>query len=348
MLSRVKEMIEAVLGDLSMDSRTCFADARLGPPDGKNLIVECSDSEALSEIRRRLASAAVPGGPIPQFVLLPDPREGLAEVYLVVNSVADVRRAPAHAAELITQAVCRELVEALKKDGGWTLGRLGDGYLGWMRDWHLRPSSREAWGAFEQAAQWRIRDNVAQIVETPDNEAPAVSDAVIGTPVVLGASQRRGWRLVTLPGGRDGYVRSRSVERRPRRRASRERLVSTGMGFLGIPYLWGGKTPKGFDCSGLIQTLFSLCGIALPRDSDLQALAAPCREAGDISSLATGNLLFFGKEGSRITHVAVHLSEGDFLHAHGCVRVNSLNSTSPLFDKKLGGDWRFFNAPLSL
>jgi uncharacterized protein YgiM (DUF1202 family) len=348
MLSRVQETIKEVLGDLSLDSRLCYTDVRLDPPDGREMILECSDAAALEEIRRRLPLGELPEGVVPRFVALPDPLTAFPEIYMVVNSVADVRRTPAHQAELVTQAICGDPVAPLREEGDWTLVRLEDGYHGWIRDWHLRPMMRLAHTDLETAASWRIAENIAQVLESPGGAAFPVCDAVIGTPVIVGDSQRRGWRHVTLPDGRSGHVRSRAVERRPRRRVSRERLVATGLGFVGIPYLWGGTTPKGFDCSGLIQTIFRLCGVRLPRDSDLQARHAPTQDPGDIGALKTGNLLFFGPNVSGITHVAMYLSDGDFLHAHGRVRVNSLKSTDPQFDKKLAMAWRSTSDPFSL
>ena len=348
MLTRVQETIKEVLGDLLLDSRLCYTDVRLDPPDGREMILQCSDAAALKEIRRRLPPDVLPDGVVPRFVALPDPMVEFPEIYVVVNSVADVRKSPAHQAELVTQAVCGDPVAPLREEGDWTLVRLDDGYHGWIRDWHLRPMTRRQHAMMDNAAMWRIAENFAQVLVTPEDGAYPVCDAVIGTPVIVGVFRRRGWRHVTFRDGRSGYVRSRAVGRRPRRRVSRERLVSTGLGFVGIPYLWGGTTPKGFDCSGLMQTIFRLCGVRLPRDSDLQARHSTTQYSGNIDALNTGNLLFFGPNESKITHVAMYLSGGEFLHAHGRVRVNSLKSTDPQFDKKLAENWRVTNDPFSL
>ena len=112
------------------------------------------------------------------------------------------------------------------------------------------------------------------------------------------------------------------------------------MRFLGIPYLWGGNTPKGFDCSGLIQRIYRLQGIVIPRDSDLQSRFGEAKEIGHVDDLDTGDLLFFGKSETQITHVAMYLSNGLFLHAYGQVRVASLNPGHPLYDSKLSADWK--------
>ncbi|MFQ6613402.1 MAG: C40 family peptidase, partial [Fidelibacterota bacterium] len=106
-----------------------------------------------------------------------------------------------------------------------------------------------------------------------------------------------------------------------------ENIVQTTKSFLGIPYIWGGRSPWGFDCSGLIQTIFSRCGITLPRDAGLQkeflrqAIIAPEEaEPGD---------LFFFSRGQKITHVGLALGNNQILHAQGWVRIESLDATMP-------------------
>jgi cell wall-associated NlpC family hydrolase len=175
-----------------------------------------------------------------------------------------------------------------------------------------------------------------------------MGDAVIGTLVRAEAASRRGWRAVQFCDGREGFAKSRHIEPLPRsRRIVRERLAATAMRFMGIPYLWGGTTPKGFDCSGLIQRVFRLHGLVIPRDSDLQARYGRRKNAGETDELRTGDLLFFGKNEQQISHVAMYLSDSLFLHAYGQVRINALDPRHPLFDAKLAGDWRLPTDPLS-
>ena len=199
---------------------------------------------------------------------------------------------------------------------------------------------------FRKTAKHRVLDNVLQIYTEADERALPLCDAVVGTPLVARASGRRGWRRVRLANGREGFVRGRGIEAIPRtRRISRESLSATGMRFMGIPYLWGGNTPKGFDCSGLIQRIFQLHGVVVPRDSDLQSRFGREKTVGHPEALETGDLLFFGKSREQIGHVALYLSNGLFLHAHGQVKVGAVDSTHPLFERKLVGDWQATRDP---
>ena len=111
-------------------------------------------------------------------------------------------------------------------------------------------------------------------------------------------------------------------------------LVEFSQRYLGIPYFWGGKTPKGLDCSGFVQLVFKLFGMPLRRDAWMQHEDA--RPAGkDPMRARPAELLFFAESGERITHVAIAMGEGLFIHARGMVRINSLNESHDYFDESL-------------
>ena len=149
--------------------------------------------------------------------------------------------------------------------------------------------------------------------------------------------------------GRQGHIPHAAIEKRPARKrsVSRERLAVTGIRFLGVPYLWGGNTPNGFDCSGLIQRVYRLNGLLLPRDSDMQALFGKQKTGLDPRALQAGDLAFFGRAVQHVTHVAMVLPDGLILHAYGQVRVNSLDPSHALFAPDLAATWRSSRDPLS-
>jgi cell wall-associated NlpC family hydrolase len=111
--------------------------------------------------------------------------------------------------------------------------------------------------------------------------------------------------------------------------------VATAVRFLGVPYLWGGITPYGFDCSGLVKTVFGFHGITLPRDS------ADQRSAGfDVarSSLRPGDLLFFPG------HVAIICGGKEFVHAsasRGMVAIDSFDPGAPNYREDLDNEFEF-------
>jgi cell wall-associated NlpC family hydrolase len=116
-------------------------------------------------------------------------------------------------------------------------------------------------------------------------------------------------------------------------------ILKTAYRFMGIPYLWGGTSTKGMDCSGFTKTVYFLNGIVLQRDASQQVNTG---ELVDVKNgwenLQAGDLLFFGRKAEgdkkeRITHVAIYIGDGDFIHAAGRVRINSLNPTKTYYSK---------------
>jgi cell wall-associated NlpC family hydrolase len=115
---------------------------------------------------------------------------------------------------------------------------------------------------------------------------------------------------------------------------TRQNIVQLVREFLGYPYFWGGRSPKGFDCSGLTQIVFSLYGISLPRDSWMQHRDALFCSDNPIEAQA-GDLYFFADNGTKITHVGFALGEGRIIHARGMVRENSLIPGNDKFSEEL-------------
>lgn len=338
-MSDLHDALQAVLAERGLDGRTCFTSVYPEAPGGERLVLEAGNRDVAREVERRVDSAGL------RVRVLPDD-PALPGIMLANHSVVDVRRKPDHASELVSQAIHGDVLEPLKQEGDWYLVRMADRYIGWVRSWHLSAVTRSDVEAFLARARHRVSGTVIQVFEAPDERALPVTDAVVGTPVVAGPGGRRGWRHIELADGRKGFAPSKGIAAMPRgRRLSGEGLVATGMRFLGIPYLWGGTTPKGFDCSGLVQRIYRLHGLELPRDADMQARHGALKDTDDFWDLETGDLLFFGKSGGRITHVAMYLSDALFLHASGHVRVASLSPAHKLYESRLVPEWRLTRDP---
>jgi uncharacterized protein YgiM (DUF1202 family) len=344
-LQTVNDLLAVLLEERGLDGRTCYTRVASLPPDGSELEVECSDAGVLEELRRRLARTAGNGASVRMVAL---PSGGLPAGLIAANSVADVRRAPSHPSELVTQIVYGDAVTPLKAEGEWFLVRVDDGYIGWIRSWHLAVASPSRQADFRARSAHRVAVNHSQVYSKPSADSLPVSDLVIGIPVVVLDRAPREWASVELPDGKRGFVPGPHLEPHPRPGTpTAPMLAATGLRFLGIPYLWGGNTPKGFDCSGLVQRVFRLHGVILPRDSDQQAGVGrerPVRGPGDP---VPGDLVFFGREPTRITHVGLVIPDGLYLHAYGQVRVNSLDPSHPAYEAALHRDWRLTRSPLA-
>ncbi len=128
--------------------------------------------------------------------------------------------------------------------------------------------------------------------------------------------------LVEFPDGARGHYHGQWTNQTLA--STRENIVATARSFLGTPYIWGGRSPWGFDCSGLVQTVFARCGISLPRDAAMQdQVLAAARIAPEEAQ--PGDLFFFSRE-ARVTHVGFSLGGRTVLHAHGWVKIESLDS----------------------
>jgi cell wall-associated NlpC family hydrolase len=110
-----------------------------------------------------------------------------------------------------------------------------------------------------------------------------------------------------------------------------ESIIATAFRLKGVPYLWGGMTPKGVDCSGLVRWSCLMNGILLPRNA---SQIIHCGDEVSLDKMQRGDLVFFGtpaKDGKpqRVTHIGIHIGEGRIIHSSHMVRVNSLDPNEP-------------------
>ncbi len=181
----------------------------------------------------------------------------------------------------------------------------------------------------------------AFVRERPTPEGAPVCDLVVGD-VLSTTGRSAGWMAVQLPDGRKGFVADADATDYQSWKASRrmtpEAIEQTARRFMGVPYLWGGTSAKGFDCSGYLKTVFRLNGLELQRDTDQQAnegVAVPMDN--DFAEVRKGDVLFFGPRAgvTRITHTAIYLGGKLVIHCSGMVKVNSLDPSSPLYSENL-------------
>lgn len=260
--------------------------------------------------------------------LIPKDDPGAAIHGVAHRSLAHLRAEPRHAAELVSQMLLGEEALVLRQRGEWLQVQTADRYVAWV---HARSLVRHAPAdpaefrarLFERLpppGRWVVTARGARAVAEPAPYAAPVADLVQGGIVEVPEIRGRFARVV-LPDGETGWVGRGDVV--PAERIS-ERFTPSGRAvldhgaqFLGLPYLWGGTSEKGFDCSGFVQRLFGLHGTRLPRDSDQQAACGEPVDAGpDGSGIADGDLAFFAEApGARATHVGILAAGGRLLHS---------------------------------
>jgi len=246
---------------------------------------------------------------------------------LVNRSVVDLMSGPSVSAERVSQALLGEACCLLQQEGDWAQVRVErDGYVGWLQTAALHLAPEQAVRDFVAAAQTMVSTEIAQAYLT-SARADVAGKLPLG--LCLPLAQREAQLLaVRLPDARVWWLAASDAITTAERPALDANGIARALAMLrrsiGVPYLWGGCTPFGYDCSGLSQAFYALFGVRIPRDADQQFQAG--HEVH--GSPAPGDLIFFRIDGSEgeaarhadVRHVAISLGSDQILHASGRAR----------------------------
>ena len=296
---------------------------------------ETTDSSAYESILRLKDSLFKDTNVKNNFMLLPDPALG-DEVFGIVNvSVTPMREEPRHSSQMVDQAIMGNVVRLLKYDNGWYLAQTHYDYVGWINKSGLFVTNESGRNSWQGKAEKSFTGLQNLIRSEPDNNSLPISDIVLNN-VVISKPYDDDWSLIHLPDGRKGYLKSKSLRyfnTKNQNNIHSGDIISDAKRMMGTPYLWGGNSTKGNDCSGFTQTVFKANNIQIPRDARQQALiGTPILPSQDWSNILPGDLLFFGRK-DKVTHVGISLGQKDFIHQGGKVGINSLDKTSPEFNQ---------------
>lgn len=266
-----------------------------------------------------------------EIILLPAPDLGDKLNGLIRVSVANLRRHPRHSAEMVDQLTLGTPIRLLNKEDNWYLIQTPYRYIAWLDSAAFVGLNQQEMNAWKNSPRLRFERNYGVIYTEPNAESLPLSDMVLGG-VVKKLAPAGTWTRVALPDGREGFLPAADLrdyaEAFDQGQPRREKLVALAYRLYGVPYLWGGNSAKGFDCSGFTQTVFKMHDRLLPRDANQQVQAGVEIVPDEkFSNVLPGDLLFFGRD-DRITHVGIALGGAQFIHANGIsgdVHVNSLN-----------------------
>lgn len=296
-----------------------------------------TEEEAYNKIKNDLELANLAATVVNNVKLLPNTEILRDTLYGVINvSVADIRTQNRYTSGMATQAMLGTPVRILDKDN-WFLIQMPDSYYGWAHGRQIVPMDKKTYNEWLSAPQIIYTKHYGFSYLKPDKEGETVSDLVSGNVLQLVGVEGEYFK-VAYPDKRIAYVlRSESQDYATwlnTRQPTAENFLKVANSLKGIPYVWGGTSAKGVDCSGLISTVMKLHGLLILRDASQQAtIGLPIDISTGYENLKPGDLMFFGKDEDSIRHVGFYLGDNQFLHASDYTRVGSLNPKDKNYDK---------------
>jgi gamma-D-glutamyl-L-lysine dipeptidyl-peptidase len=329
-ITQVKRLIERIRSDYAPDPRLTVFEIGF-EWDGYGLAFTGTTSEAAAAEALHREAALLDGWEEVHDRVERLPRAVPGEPIHAVITAASVPMlaGPLISEPHVSQAVLGRRLTILRRQGRWLQCRAEDGYLGWVHRGYIRVVEESEARAWEMGVGGEACMSLG--AEVLDDADEVVARLPWGSRVLRLADGS-----VRLPNGSSGRAEGALLplaERPQRYRPLGEEVVATAARWLGAPYQWGGVTMAGVDCSGLVQAVFHLHGVDLPRDSDQQARTGDEVEPDErFSNLRAGDLLFFAETPARISHVTLSLGGSRIIHSslgNGGVARNDLLGDLP-------------------
>ena len=338
---RIDGMVSEIKEDFAPDKRVALFEVEYEKNADQYILKGETDMpEAKKQFLAKLDSAKMSYSD--QIKVLPDSSVENTSKGVISISVANLRGEGKHSAELVTQATLGMPVKVLKKEGSWYLIQTPDDYLAWVEYGGVEPMDEEQFKSWKDSEKIIFKDAYGQSYTESSKDSRPVSDLVAGSVLEL-MGEKAGFYSVKYPDGREAYVSKDQAAKYSdwlsQLDQSQESLVNTAERLMGLPYLWGGTSSKGVDCSGYTKTIYFMNGMILPRDASQQIREGKLIDSvGDFEKLAVGDLLFFGKKATdstkeRVVHVGMWIGNNEFIHSAGDVHISSMDNKAVNFDE---------------
>lgn len=274
--------------------------------------------------------------------LLPDEAIGEANWGIIYNSVADLRSQPVYSSEMVSQVLMGMPVRILDKSDSWFRIQTPEGYIGWMSGsvYRLKQAELREYLAVPKIV---VTAHCAKSYSKPNIQSQTVSDIVVGNMINMKGDEGD-FYSVTYPDGRKAFVEKQNAQRvnnwLKEIDLTGESIVETAKQLMGVPYVWGGTSSKGLDCSGFTKIVYWLHGIVIARDASQQIkCGVEIDRIGNFENAQKGDLLFFGAKATaenpkeRVVHVGIYIGNQQFIHASDYIHIGSFDAENELYDE---------------
>ncbi len=245
--------------------------------------------------------------------------------------------------EMVSQLLFGEYVKIIEVQEKWLyIENLQDGYQAWADRKMIETVSESAFSKNREMPITKICSPYASIYNPVSKQTILIPGGSILYDLQADKFKLRdeSWTLIDINCVQNPHKQPLAQE------VLQQFVTNTAMAYLNAPYLWGGKSVLGIDCSGLVQIVYSIIGIGLPRDSSQQVHEGKAIE--NLAKSLAGDLVFFGDEKAKITHVGILKSKTEVIHASAWVKLEQIDergiisSTSSEYTHKLQAIRRMF------
>ncbi|MFA8435160.1 MAG: NlpC/P60 family protein [Marinifilaceae bacterium] len=231
-------------------------------------------------------------------------------------SIIPVRREPAEKSEMVTQILFGEHFKILEEKESWAQVELAfDGYQGWVDKKMLRPISEDTYQQLEKEDLVVASDTFNLVFQEHCYSNKLI---VPGSSLPFCEPENKSFRIEGKEYSFQGKVSLVNSEK-----GDRDSIIESALKYFNAPYLWGGRTPYGIDCSGLTQIVYKLNGYRIPRDASQQVAIG--ESLTFVEEAQPGDLAFFDNDEGRITHVGIIWDRHKIIHASGKVRIDNVD-----------------------
>nr|WP_321412063.1 SH3 domain-containing C40 family peptidase [uncultured Allomuricauda sp.] len=338
--NKVDEIISSVRETYAPDKRVALFDIESRESaSGYVVIGKTNMPEALDALGKELESQQI--SYTDSIEVLPS-KSLDGKIYGIINnSVANLRSKPSHSAEMVTQGTLGMPINVYQKENSWYQIQTPDNYLGWVDSGGIELMTKEEFDAWQATTKIIYTNTYGKSYATANTSSETVSDVVAGNIFSLIAESGNFYE-VQYPDGREAYLPKEEAtifdEWKSKLAFTKENLVETSKTMLGVPYLWGGTSTKGVDCSGFTKTVYLMNGMIIPRDASQQIHEGILIDKSkDFDKLLPGDLLFFGRKATetspeRVIHVGMWIGNNEFIHSAGNVHISSMDKNAENFD----------------